>query len=47
MLLRRSAPTTLVEQIVADVFVLPGVTDITTGMTARFLSRIPLAQRVS
>ena len=36
-----------VEPILADVFTLPGVTDANGGYGRTFLSRIPLAQRVS
>jgi hypothetical protein len=36
-----------VEQILADVFTLPGVTDANDGQGRTFLSRVPLAQRVS
>ncbi len=49
-LLRRSGGAShpaLVEQILADVFALPGVTDMNDGYGRTLLSRIPLAQRVS
>jgi hypothetical protein len=43
----RASDPALVEQILADVFGLPGVTDTNDGYARTFLSRIPLAQRVS
>ena len=49
-LLRRSGRANhpaLVEQILADVFALLGVTDRNDGYGRTFLSRFPLAQRVS
>jgi hypothetical protein len=36
-----------VEQILADVVTVPGVTDANDGQGRTFLSRVPLAQRVS
>jgi len=50
MMLRRPGRANhpaLVEQILADVFALPGVTDTNDGYDRTFLSRIALAQRVS
>jgi hypothetical protein len=50
MMLRRPGRANhpaLVEQILADVFSLPGVTDTNDGYDRTFLSRIALAQRVS
>ncbi len=50
MLLRRSGRgnhPALVEQILADVFALPGVSDTNDGYGRTFLGRIPLVQRVS
>jgi hypothetical protein len=49
-LLRRSGRANhpaLVEPNLADIFALSGVTDTNDGYDRTFLSRIPLAQRVS